>query len=63
MKAEIKTAVDGCARFCPEFEITTINLYANNNIYERVYKCEHLEQCEAMIEAMSHATIKAENIT
>lgn len=63
MKAEIKTAVDGCPRFCPEFKITAINLYANNNIYERVYKCEHLEQCEAMIEAMSHATINIENIT
>lgn len=63
MKIEIKTAVDGCNRFCPAFDIEVINLYANDSIFNRVYRCEHLEQCEAMIKAISSATIDAENIT
>lgn len=63
MKIDVSTAVDGCGRFCPEFEIETITLYGDGKEYARVYKCPHTEQCAAMLEAMSTTTIEIENIT
>lgn len=59
MQIEIKTAVNGCANYCPEFEVKGVTLYENN----RVYRCIHLDECNAMLEAMHTVTIKMENIT
>lgn len=63
MNVDIETAVDGCATYCPKFEVTVINLFENDNIIHRIYRCEHLEECNAMLEAMQTITIKMENIT
>ena len=63
MQIEIKTAVDGCANYCPEFEIKGVTLYENNSIINRAYRCIHLDECNAMLEAMHNVTIKMENIT
>lgn len=63
MQIEIKTAVNGCANYCPEFEVKGVTLYENNAIINRVYRCIHLDECNAMLEAMHTVTIKMENIT
>lgn len=63
MTIEIKTAVDGCANYCPEFEVVAIKLIENNTVIKRVYRCAHLDECNAMLEAMQTVTINLENIT
>lgn len=63
MKAEVKTIVDGCDRYCKEFDIEVTTLYANGSVYARVYKCSHLEQCKAMIQAIETVTVEMKNIT
>lgn len=63
MNIEIKTAVDGCANYCPEFEVKGITLYENNTLLNRVYRCIHLDECYAMLEAMNTVTIEMKNIT
>ena len=63
MEIEIKTAVDGCARYCPNFQIEVINLYVNDETYNRAYRCEHLTECEAMLKAIMRIdTVTVKNI-
>ena len=61
MKIEVKTAIDGCGKFCEDFEIKSSILYYNNKII-RDHRCVNMDKCEALLEAMSFATINAENI-
>ena len=63
MNIEIKTAVEGCARYCPKFQIVAQILFSNNGIYKRAYRCEHLEECKAMLGALDTVTVEMENIT
>lgn len=63
MNIDIKTVVEGCAAYCPKFEIKVINLYANDIIINRSYRCEHLDECNAMIQAINTVTIDLKNIT
>ena len=62
MKIEIKTALDGCGRFCEDFEIKSSILYYNNNEIHRDYRCVNMDKCEALLQAMQLVTIDAENI-
>lgn len=61
MTIEVKTALEGCASHCPRFKVRVINLYENNGIYYRAYQCEHIDECEAMLKALS--TVTVENYT
>lgn len=63
MTIEVKTAVEGCANYCPRFEIKTTNLYEGNKIFYKDYRCANLDECEAMLRALSYATVHIENIT
>ena len=64
MEIDIKTAVDGCARYCPNFQIEVINLYSNNETYNRAYRCEYLAVCQSMLTALFQAkdTVTVKNI-
>lgn len=51
MKIDVITAIENCALYCNKFEVKVQPLYADDRVYKRVYKCEHLEECLAMEEA------------
>ena len=63
MEIEVKTALEGCARYCPRFHVVAQILFNNDGVYNRVYKCGHLDECEAMLEAMHTHTVDMKNIT
>lgn len=62
MIIEVKTAVEGCADYCPRFEVKTIKLYENNDIFFKTYYCEHLDECKAMLNALAEAEENLKNI-
>ena len=62
MKIEVKTALDGCGKFCEDFEIKSTILYYNNNEIIRDHRCVNMDKCEALLQAMSFASIDAENL-
>jgi hypothetical protein len=52
MEISVKTATDDCCRRCPSFRVRVVELYQNNGLFYRSYKCENLEKCNAMMEAI-----------
>lgn len=49
---EITTALEGCDRYCPNFQVEQRELYRNGDIFYREFRCENLEKCLALLEVM-----------
>lgn len=53
MQIEVRTATERCAERCPNFEVEVRDLYENNNIYVRAYRCANVNKCEALAEILA----------
>lgn len=49
MKIDVKVLCPSCEK-CKLFEMVEDKIYANNEIYENIYSCEHLKICQNAIE-------------
>lgn len=58
MNIEVKTAVEGCANYCPHFEIEITSLYRDDKIFYKTYRCINYGKCQAMLLALSRANVK-----
>lgn len=63
---EIKTALQGCDRYCNAFKIKQIDLYRDGDTFKREFRCEHIDQCLALLDVLMKAkdtyTVYMDNI-
>lgn len=53
MQIEVRTATERCAERCPNFAVEVRDLYENNNIYVRAYRCPNVNKCKAIAEILA----------
>lgn len=63
---EIKTALQGCDRYCKNFKVKQIELYRDGDTFKREFRCERIDQCLALLDVLMKAkdtyTVHMENI-
>ena len=52
MIIDVKTALEGCGDHCKDFWPQVANITYDGDIIKRVYHCENLPQCKALIIAI-----------
>lgn len=44
-EVDVETLTDDCAKNCPAFEIGQTELYQNDEVFLRAFKCIRVDQC------------------
>lgn len=50
MQIEVKIATENCAEKCKYFKVETVDLYKDNEMYHRYYRCKYYHICRMLLE-------------
>lgn len=56
------TALEGCDKYCKDFQVEQRDLYRDGDEIKREFRCANTDKCLALIEVLLKATVKAENL-
>ena len=49
------TALEGCEKYCKDFQVEQIELFQDNEKYIREFRCKHYNKCLALLEVLMKA--------
>lgn len=49
MNINVQVICEGCKK-CQKLEIETIDMWGNDKIYDKIFACKHLEECQNAVE-------------